>query len=168
MMLDIWQSRPAEEAYLFNPAFGGVLICEFVKAFAGRDKPGAPLTLVLIALSVSLHGQSRARLPKMISASFYQWVQNNEDILIGFPERTLSLRPYIMEAIRFAVDANALQFVGGHLVGLGGKAATYTLGKIQTETIETKNIVEQTRMLGRWFSKSGDESFILSAFGVRP
>ncbi|HBU97100.1 three component ABC system middle component [Thalassospira lucentensis] len=168
MMLDSWQSRPTEEAYLFNPAFGGALICEFVKSFAGKDKPGAPLTLVLIALSVSLHGQSRAKLPKMISASFYQWVQNNEDILIGFSERTFSLRPHIMEAIRFSVAAQALQFVGGHTIGLGGKAALYTPGKIQTETIETVRIVEQTRMLGRWFSKSGEESFILSAFGVKP
>lgn len=167
-MLENWDKRPLEEAYLFNPAFCGVLVSEFVKAFSGKEKPGAPLTLAMLALAISLHGKSRSRLPKSIAASLYQWVQGNEDILIGFTARVQNLRPYLLESIRFGVGSNALQFVGGATLALGEKPAVYTPGKIQDETDETKNIVDQTRLLGRWFSKSGEETFILSAFGVSP
>lgn len=167
-MLERWELRPLEEASLFNPAFCGALVCEFIKAFSGQQKNGAPLTLTLVALSISLHGKSRARLPKTTSASFYQWVQNNEDILIGFAQRARSLKPYVLEAIRFGVSAEAIRCVEGQMLGLGKTPATYTPAKIQSETSETKLIVEQTRLLGRWFSKSGEEAFILSAFGVRP
>lgn len=167
-MLERWELRPPEEAHLFNPAFCGALVCEFVKAFSGKEKIGAPLTLVLVALSISLYSKSRIKLPKTTSASFYQWIQNNEDILIGLAQRARSLRPYVLEAIRFGVSTHALQFVGGQLLGLGEKPANYTAGKIRGETSETKLIVEQTRLLGRWLSKSGEEPFILSAFGMRP
>lgn len=167
-MLERWDRRPPEEAYLFNAAFCGALSCEFIKAFAAKDKVGAPITLLLLALSISLHGKTRERLPKSTAASLYQWVQSNEDILIGLAQRTSALRPYVLEAIRFGVGTKALRFVGGQTLGLGEKPALYTAGKIRTETNETKRVVDQTRMTGRWFSKSGEEPFILSAFGVKP
>jgi hypothetical protein len=167
-MLERWDQRPREEAYLFNPAFCGVLACEFVKAFAGKEKSGAPLTLVLLALTISLHCSSRERLPKTTTASLYQWVQSQEEILIGFARRAVVLRPYVLEGVRFTVGTKALSFADGQVLALGEKPATYTAGRLQNETSETKRIVEQTRMLGRWFSRSGEESFILSAFGVRP
>lgn len=167
-MLEIWKRRPNEEANLFNPAFCGVLVCEFVKAFAGKDKPGAPLTLVLLALTISLHQESRGRLPGSTAASFYQWVQGNESMLIEFSRRASLLKPYILEAVRFGVRSGTLAFQTGHVLGLGDQPATYSPSKIQSDTEETKRIVEQTRMLGRWLAKSGEETFILSAFGVRP
>lgn len=167
-MLEQWERRPSEEAYLYNPAFCGVLVCEFVKAFAGKDKSGAPLTLILLALAISLHRETRDRLPGSTAASLYQWVQGNESMLIELPKRASLLKPYILEAVRFGLRSGALAFQSGHVLGLGNQPATYTPSKLQNDTHETKRIVEQTRMLGRWLTKSGEETFILSAFGVRP
>lgn len=167
-MLESWERRPSEEANLFNPAFCGVLVCEFVKAFAGRDKPGAPLPLVLVALTISLHQESRDRLPGSTAASFYQWVQGNESMLIEYSKRAGFLTPYILEGVRFGIRSGTLAFQKGHVLGFGNRPATYTPSKLQNDTEETKRIVEKTRMLGRWLTKSGEETFILSAFGVRP
>ena len=51
--LDAWEHRPTEEANLFNPAFVGSLIYEFIKAYQKSRSEGAPITYVPIALAIS-------------------------------------------------------------------------------------------------------------------
>ena len=48
--LEAWHQRPAEEANLFNPAFLGSLVYEFVKSFQKARPEGVPLTLFAIGV----------------------------------------------------------------------------------------------------------------------
>jgi len=167
-MLEPWHKRPLEEASLFNPAFlVGSLIYEFSKETYKHKKIGAPLTYVPIALTIALHSKTRARLPYSTVTSLYEWIQENEDLLIGFSNRVKWLRPYWQEAIRFGLMRNTLRLADGHSL-LSGEVKAHFPAKFILETsLETKEIIERTKFLARWFAKSGSESTIIAAWGIK-
>lgn len=166
--LDLWEQRPAEEANLFNPAFIGSLIYEFTKAFQSGKTEGVPITFIPVALAITLHRQTRMRLPSSSVTSLYEWVQNNEDILIGFNDRIDGLLPYIREAVRFALGQRTVCFGEEHLLQLADTRAHFSAAFIRETTPEVSEIVNKSKFLARWFLKSGSESSILACWGVRP
>lgn len=166
--LAAWNSRAPEEARLFNPAFLGSLSYEFVKAYGSKRDGSAPMTLAAVALAISLHGGTRRRLPYSIITSLYEWLQNNEDLLIGFSGRMRGLVPYVREATIFAMAQDVIAIEEGHHLQLGPKQAHFPKGFTDDTTAETRDIIDRTKFAGRWFAKSGSESSILAAWGVRP
>ncbi len=168
ILLDTWDLRPTEEANLFNPAFIGSLIYEFVKEFQKGKPDGVPLTYVPIALATSLHRKTRSRLPSSTITSLYQWVQDNEDLLIGFHERTIGLLPYIREAIRFAMHLRTIQFGDGHLIQIGEVRAHFSASYLRNTTEEVSDAIKRIQFIARWLSKSGSETSILACWGIRP
>lgn len=167
-MIQEWTERPVEEANLFNPAFLCALSYEFIKAYEKEEAEGASLLLIIVALSVCLHTKSRERLPSTTISFFYGWLQQNEDLLVGFPERAKNLAPYIKQAIMFGIKMKKLKVGNGHCVVLAEGKATFSKTFLAETNYETKNIVESCRLLGRWFAKSGTENSIAAAFGVKP
>lgn len=167
-MIQSWSRRPVEEANLFNPAFLCALAYEFVKAYDKEKDSGASLVLIVIALSICLHGTSRSRLPQTTIGYFYGWLQQNEDLLIGFPERARNLGPYIKQATMFGMKLNVLKMGDGHHVLLGASKASFSNSFFLDSNEETKNIIESCRLLARWFAKSGSENSIAAALGVSP
>ena len=162
-----WARRPVEEANLFNPAFLCGLTYEFTKAYSKEIKAGAPLMLVVIALTASLHSQSRERLPHSTVGYLYGWLQEHESLLVEFAERARNLTPYIKQAIMFGIAAGALEINGHHLT-LGRAKASFTKSLLDDLTHETRNIIDSSKFLGRWFAKSGSEVSIAAAWGVKP
>lgn len=162
-----WHLRAPEEAYLFNPPFIGSLTTEFVKSY-GKSHSVAPMTLAVVALAAVLHGQTRRRFPYSTVTSLYEWLQDNEDLLVGFAKRAQGLLPYVKEGTIFAVSHNALCVEQGHHLCQGAAKATFSSAFLETATPEIKEIVDRTRFLARWFAKSGSEASILAAWGVRP
>lgn len=162
-----WSARAPEEAYLFNPAFMGSLAAEFVKAYS-KSHSAAPVTLISIGLTTSLHGQTRRRFPYSTVTSLYEWLQNNEDLLVGFPNRASGLMPYLKEAIIFSMGYDVLRVDHGHQFCLGAKKATFTPGFVEGASAEFTEIIDRTRFTARWFAKSGSEGSIMAAWGVRP
>ncbi|MBC8338641.1 MAG: hypothetical protein H8E39_08110 [Alphaproteobacteria bacterium] len=167
-ILETWEHRPAEEANLFNPAFVASLIFEFAEEFQKGKPEGVPLTYISIALAISLHRHSRLRLPSSTVTSLYEWVQQNEDILISFSERISGLLPYIREAISFSMRQETLRFGEGHFLQLGDKKAHFSAPFIRDTTTEVSDTISKSKFIARWFLKSGSESSILACWGVRP
>jgi Family of unknown function (DUF6521) len=166
--LEQWTRRPIEEANLFNPPFICALIHEFLKEFSNDRKNGASIFLVIIALATSLHRASRERLPYSTVTPLYAWVQENEDLLIGFASRAKNIGPYVKEAIMFGIAAGTLELGDGSLLVLGTKKATFTKRFLDETTAEMRSIVERSRFIGRWLAKSGSEISIAAVLGVRP
>ena len=108
-VLDRWEKRPVEEANLFNPAFVGSLIYEFVRTFEKSRSEGVPLTYIPLSLALSLHKPTRVRLPSRTVTSLYEWVQDNEDVLVGLHKRVMGLLPYTREAIQFGMHKRTLR-----------------------------------------------------------
>lgn len=167
-MIRRWNQRPSEEANLFNPAFLAALTYEFIKAYEQEEDSGASVFLILLALSMSLHRSSRDRLPTTAISNLYNWVMDNQDLQIGFAERARNLWPYVNEALLFGVAQQRLSLSHGHQITLGKQKATFTKTFLEDATSEVRDIVESSRLLGRWFTKSGSESAIAAAFGVKP
>lgn len=166
-MLRVWEKRPLEEASLFNPPFLGSLIYEFSKEYSKHKSSGAPLTYVPAVLTIALHAKTRSRLPYSTVTSLYEWIQDNEDLLIGFSSRVDWLRPYWQEAIRFSMLRATLKLNDGHLISIGDTTAHFPANFVRETTPETKQIIDRVKFLARWFAKSGSESTILAAWGVR-
>ena len=166
--LDPWTQRPTEEANLFNPAFLGALASEFLKDFAKSHSEGAPLTTVIIALTTSLHRESRETLPHSTVTSLYQWLQENERLLIGFATRAKNLAPYIKEGLLFAMSCGVIACGETHALLPGATKASFSKSFVDHTTSETKAIIDRTKFMGRWLSKSGSEISIAAAWGVKP
>jgi len=166
--LEPWIRRPSEEANLFNPAFLCGLTYEFVKDYAKEQEAGAPLMLIAIALTACLHRGSRERLPHSTVSALYGWLQESEDLLVGFSDRARNVVPYVKQAIMFGMSLDVLAVGEGHRFILGAKRATFPKGFLEDTTPETKEIIERSKFLGRWFAKSGSEVSIAAAWGVKP
>ncbi|MER8370229.1 DUF6521 family protein [Mesorhizobium sp. M0902] len=166
--LEPWSRRPAEEANLFNPAFMCGLIHELLKDFTKGHPDGAPLTTVIVALTTSLHRASRETLPHSTVRSLYEWLQENERLLIGFATRAKNLSPYIKEAILFGMTCDAITVGDAHALLPGIMKAGFPKGFLDQTTSETKAIIDRTKFMGRWLSKSGSEVSIAAAWGIKP
>ena len=111
MSLNPWGDRWApEEANHFNPAYCGVLIYEFIRAYARARKVPASYALVFCALPIVLHPATRNRLPRPTVTRLLPWLEENRDVRVGFADRARNLRPYVREALRYG-DQRATRFV---------------------------------------------------------
>lgn len=166
--LEKWRDRPIEEANLFNPAFLCALVHEFLKDYVKAQANGAPMTVVVIAMTVTLHRSSRERLPNRTVTPLYGWLQENEDLLIGFAIRGKNIVPYIKEAILFGIATETLATGKGHCLLPGSKKATFPNSFIEMTTPEMKSIIDRAKFMGRWLSNSGSEISVAAAWGVKP
>lgn len=76
--------------------------------------------------------------------------------------------PPIREATIFAIAQDVIGIEEGHYLRLGSKKAHFPKGFVDDTTAETRDIIDRAKFVGRWFAKSGSESSILAAWGVRP
>lgn len=168
MTLSTWEARPVEEANLFNPAFCGALIIEFVKEYAKAKQSPVPIILPFCALPISLHPRTRAALPSTTVNSMYTWLERNQKLLVGYPARAKSLVPAVQEAMRFILDREAISVTDGGELSLGEGKTGYTAASSQMLTNDARECVSATRFLGRWFARAGTPSTIMSGWGIRP
>ncbi|MBN8647518.1 MAG: hypothetical protein J0L55_06140 [Caulobacterales bacterium] len=167
-MAERWSDRPREEAFLFNPAFLSSIMCEFTREYCKAKKVGCPVTLNFLAPAISLHIQTRERLPHSTVSSLYEWIQYNEDVLVDLPRRLRGLLPFLREALMFSLHQQTLEFDNPHTLTVGEKNGYFTTGLLKGVTKDMADAVQSTRFLARWFAKSGSETSILSSWGVQP
>ncbi len=166
--LDPWTRRPPEEANLFGPSFLCALSHEFLRDLTKDGREGASLFLLILALSTALHRSSRERLPYSTVTSLYAWVQENEDLLIGFASRAQNLTPYLKEAILFGLATKTITVDDAGNLRPGERRATFPKSFLDDTTAETKEIIDRSKFMGRWLAKSGSETSVAAALGVRP
>ena len=157
-----------EEANLFNPPFVGSLIYEFVKTYEKSRSEGVPLTYIPLALAISLHRPTRVRLPSRTVTSLYEWVQDNEDVMVGLHKRVTGLLPYIREGIQFSMHKRTLRMGQGHFLRLGDTKAHFPSNYLSEATQDVAEAIKRTQFMARWFVKSGSEPSILACWGVKP
>ena len=156
-----------EEANHFNPAFCGALIYEFIRAYEKLKHHPVSFALLFCALPIALHPATRQRLPLKTTTQMFSWLEQNQDLKVGFGERARNLAPYIKEAARYAASRNAICFESTGMLVLGAKRASFTKGVLAETTSEVRAIVAAVRMVAKWFASSGDAATILASWGVR-
>ena len=162
-----WRDRRAPaEANHFNPAYCGVLIYEFVRAYKKARKVPASFALVFCALPIALHPATRDRLPRSTLTGLLPWLEQNSDVRMGFADRARNLAPYVREALRYASVRHAICFGDGGVVTTGPKRASFTQAARDDTTMDVRETVDAIRKVARWFAAAGDTATILAAWGI--
>jgi len=167
MTLQKWQERVPEEAHLFNPAFCGALLYEFIRSYTKAKDDHVDFPLPFCALPLALHPASRDRLPYSTVTSLYTWLEENADMRVDYAARARSLAPYVREALRFTIGRNAIALNANGQLQLGSKRASFPDSYLDGMTPEIKEIVTATRKVARWFGAAGETATIMTAWGVR-
>jgi hypothetical protein len=167
-MMQPWSKRVVEEANLFNPAFGAVLLAKAADEFTRKSHRPFPFALTFLVLPIVLHRGTRSALPGSTITSLLPWIQGNRDQLINFALRVQSLRSITREAILFGTQNETLAITesGGIAVGARRQAATERRTGLFTD--EARECVDRAGFLGRWFAAAGTTPTIYAAWGVTP
>lgn len=167
-MMETWSERPRDLASLLNPAFTGILLRSAVDGYVREAGVGLPYPLAFLVLPLSVHRQTAERLPRGISTMFQSWLQENREVLVGFPDRAKSLLPFTREAIIFAGQRGALSITDdGSLVPGEKKLKGISPYKTKSHD-EVKEAVRKSEFVGRWFALAGPPPTVYSLLGVRP
>lgn len=167
MTLPDWHNRAPEEAAHFNPAYCGALIFEFVKEYEKSGETGSDFPLPFCALAIAMHPQTRNSLPKSTITGLYPWIEANGVAKVGFAKRVQNLRPYVQEAIRYAVARDVIVIDSMGKLRTGPQKASFTPLFLQSVTSEVRETVSAVKKIARWFSAAGETSSILAAWGLR-
>jgi Family of unknown function (DUF6521) len=165
-MIAPWAARPIEEASLFNPAFGSLMLAKAAADFHKQTGEGIPYPLAFLVMPVVLHTETRDVLPATTRAVMHNWIGEHAPLLAGFPDRVRRMVPVTRESVLFALVYKKLALSGGRLSpGLH----RYRPNAVSPDTTtETERCLRAAAFLGRWLVTGGTAATVLSAWGLRP
>ena len=159
-----WESRPAEEAALFNPAFCGELLLRAAVDYFRIRGVAMPLPFAFLGFPLTLHSGTRRALPGKANTSIENWSIGNAALLAVIPDRVLQLRPVTREALLFMLQVGALAISAE---GLSQGARPLRLsGKPPGTTADVEETRRSASLLGRWFANQLISGRVLQAMGV--
>lgn len=160
-----WSRRPFEVAYLLNPAFCALVIREGAFGYQQDTQEGLPYSLSFLLLPITLHEATRNKLPYRITTKLHSWLGENQEVKIGFPERTRNLVPYVKEAMIFGMRSNAVELANnGHIIPMPGVRQPKAWNNIS----EITDYLKAARFIGRWFAQVRDPGTIYYMWGIQP
>src|SRR5436190_2397532 len=120
--MQVWSKRVVEEANLFNPAFGAVLLANAAHEFSRKSQEQHfPFALGFLVLPIVLHRGTRSALPGSTITSLLPWIQGNREQLVNFALRVQSLRSITREAILFGTQNETLALTESGGIAVGAK-----------------------------------------------
>lgn len=165
-LMEPWNQRPIEEAYLFNPAFCcNIITSSIVGYMEYNDNEGMPFPLSFLILPITLHKSTRNSLPSL-HTSLTSWMLKNSESRVLFPERTISFKPFTREALLFGFCHEWLELDKHNNLKTNKKSKiNKSLNKLEGNAQEC---VEKSLFLGKWFAKVGSAQNVMTIWGVRP
>lgn len=122
-----------------------------------------PFYLAYLVAPLALHAETRDRFPRSIATHFPNWINENSDVLVGFPSRARAFAPYVREGLRFGTRAGML---GIDAAGdLSAEIPAHT--KVSRDT-ELRSIATSSALCGGWFARSGTVENVFTQLGVSP
>ena len=159
-----WANRPAEIAYLLNPAFCARVVLSMIKAYSDEKKSSLPFPLVYLVLPVVLHKESRESVNSRSKMSV--WLSRHPELLVGFASRARSLVQITNEAVLYLLEAKLIEVDGNG--ELAQNPSIKTLSELKYSDGDVKQCLACARAIGKWFARSGDVKTIFISWGVRP
>lgn len=160
-----WKDRTEEIANLLNPAFCGEVIRRCVSSY--QNKKGGDINieyeLIFLILPIVLHNTTRSKINPRSRKQLHTWLQENQEVRIGFSSRVKQLIPYTKEAMSFLMIHGAIQFDDSGRVYI----PNYTPTNIDVNT-EIGSIYKSAEVLGKWFANAGTTPTIFTMWGVKP
>jgi len=159
-----WDQRPFEIRNLFNPAFCGLILFRALQGYEDENARGMPFSLSLLVLPLCLHKDSREVIADSPRSYLLKTTEQNQKILVGFPNRVTQMLPYTFEGFGLLMERGCIA------IGDDGRiqAVPKKVRKTINGTDETVACQKVARIIGREFARIADRVTIYTTFGVRP
>jgi hypothetical protein len=122
--------------------------------------------IAFVVLPLVLHRETRLALPYNTRTTLTAWIFDHPDLVALLPQHARDLRIYTERALSAGLSANFISFRVSNSK-LTARDVQFG-GLVDDQFGETSNCIERSRLVGRWFSKSGSAATIFSLLGVRP
>lgn len=159
-----WRYRPVEEANLFNPAFCGELLRRAIAYYNATSQSRFPYPLSFLVLPIVLHRQTREAISPN-NRQLHVWLQNNQNVRVGFAERAKSLVPITNEALNFLLQTNSA--VIDERANIALLRQPKTINNAYGDE-EIRDCFQKAAIVGRWFARAGNAGNIYTMWGVKP
>ncbi|PEO46716.1 hypothetical protein CN563_13160 [Bacillus sp. AFS026049] len=164
-----WDYRPSEVANLLNPAFCGIILRDFIRAYKEESGDGVPYELLFLLLPIVLHSNSRINLPNSVRTHMHVWLQNVPEVRIGFSKRVKELVPFTKESISFLLQKGYLEIDEDGKVLPKNKRYRISLSRMNRDTNSyIQDYKNKSELVGKWFARTGSSSTIYTMWGIRP
>ena len=125
-----------------------------------------PFEMAFVVVPLVLHEHTRESLPT-IATTMQTWIQENREVVIGFPRRATEIVPFAREGIRFGIQRNVLKIeTEGRLTAGAKKLAGVT--PYQKLSDEIKKIYGKSEFLGRWLTQQSNVTTLFAMLGIKP
>lgn len=161
--LKIPHTIPEEVSNLFNPAFCGVLIHQIVVGYKKESGNDIPYFLLFIIFPILMHKPTRDLLPKTLATKLHPWIQDHQEVKIGFEKRVKTMNKYVRNAIVFGLQQQILVLKENGEI----KANELKLKNIDKESSEASACIVKALMVGRWFGIAGDLSTVVALWNIK-
>ncbi len=133
--------------------------------FTEQSQNGMPYPLIFLLLPIVLHKNTRETLPKSLATKMHPWLQQNEEVKIGFSDRCAAITGYTREAILFGVAGTLFRFSSD----LTLQAPPLRLPPLAWPRDSEPVICRQrARFVGKWLATAGDVTTIFATWGILP
>lgn len=159
--MKVWHERPAEVAYLLNPAFCGEVIARCSYSHLEENGRGLPFSVSFLVLPIVLHGPTREKLD-IRTRQLHVWLQSNPSVRIGFADRVRGMKEITQESIRFVIQHGRVE------LGDDGTFQAKHPRTVDSTASEGADCYRKASALGRLLGRAGNETAIFTMWGVRP
>ena len=159
-----FESRPIEVANLLNPAFCGEILLRAVTQYRTTSGRAFPYALAFLVLPIVLHKRTRESILLGTRQQLHAWLQEHQDVRVGFAERAKEMVPFANETVMFLLQLNRLS-VNDRGELLANRRSR--VGQVQTTT-EIEDCYNKASIIGRWFARSGAVENVFAMWGVKP
>lgn len=159
--LRYWDERPVLSASMLNPALVAASISWAAKRYAAKAGHPMPLEYVFLVIPVCLHQATRRALPTTTRTHMPTWINEHQELLVGFPVRATKFAPHAREGLRLALRSGMLA------LNDNGALRSKTPATVLPEG-EIKDILTAAGLFGAWAAKAGSSTTVYTLFGVTP
>jgi hypothetical protein len=160
-----WTQRPTEVAHLLNPAFCALVLVHAVRGFVEEANAGLPYPLIFLILPIVLHKATREALPNSVATKMHPWMENHQQVQVGFADRCASIIEHTREAMIFAVARNLLQVTPDARIAAPSQRLRQPSWPAKSEPAVC---LEKARFIGRWIARAGQPATLYAMWGIRP
>ena len=154
-----WLLRPRVEANLLNPALIGMSIAHAAAGYREGARGEMPWPVAFLIPPLILHRPTRDALPSNTRTHFAAWVSRHPLLVAGYPRRAQVLVEPTREALRLAIRAGRLNVANGGIVP--APLRTPPPG-------EVRQLLNASRLVGRWLARLDQPSSSFALLGVAP
>ena len=160
--LPTWQERPRSAAAMFNPGLTAATVAATANQFEETSGMPLPWSLAFLSVPLVLHKPTRDALPRNSRTALAKWVEDQPVLTASFPARAKHLSPFVREGVRFGLQEDILELVGGD------RLRAHLPRRKPEQFGDIAAIIRASGMVGRVFGKVGSTFTVYATLRVQP